>query len=249
MKKMNPPNEKLRHLVGKAVKHYWKTRDKQAVKQGEGTGNKDQGLRSAVTGGAQLDGFIDLVRNLLEESGIKRAEVFSGRRDTILPGFYRPTKAWDLVAVSRGQLISVLEVKSQAGPSFGNNFNNRVEEAIGNATDFWRAYTEGAFKPSQKPFIGYIFLLEEERKSISNVSVDEPHFKVFPEFRDASYAIRYQIFYLKLLRERLYDGCAFLMATKKDGRKGLYKEPDPELGVQNFALGLTSRALAFARQA
>jgi hypothetical protein len=36
----------------------------------------------------------------------------------------------------KGSLVATVEVKSQVG-SFGNNFNNRVEEAIGSATDFW----------------------------------------------------------------------------------------------------------------
>jgi hypothetical protein len=45
-----------------------------------------------------------------------------------------------------------MEFKSQIGPSFGNNFNNRTEEALGSATDIWAAYREGAFKPSSRPF-------------------------------------------------------------------------------------------------
>ena len=39
-----------------------------------------------------------------------------------------------------GRLLAVIELKSQVGPSFGNNFNNRTEEAIGSAVDFWTAY-------------------------------------------------------------------------------------------------------------
>ena len=49
-----------RHLRD-AVRFYWETRTKQLEKQA-GSGAKDQGLRSAVTGGAQMDGFIDSVR-------------------------------------------------------------------------------------------------------------------------------------------------------------------------------------------
>lgn len=42
-------------------------------------------------------------------------------------------------------MIAAVELKSQVGPSFGNNCNNRTEEAIGTAHDFWTAYREGAF--------------------------------------------------------------------------------------------------------
>ena len=60
-----------------------------------------------------------------------------------------------------GQLGAAIEFKSQVGPSFGNNFNNRSEEAIGSATDVWAAYREGAFRPSPRPFLGYLMLLED----------------------------------------------------------------------------------------
>ncbi|MFB3137511.1 MAG: PaeR7I family type II restriction endonuclease, partial [Nitrospirales bacterium] len=55
-------NDILRNLSArsaKAVAHYWGTRAEQRKKQEQG-GKADQGLRSAVTGGAQMDGFIDL---------------------------------------------------------------------------------------------------------------------------------------------------------------------------------------------
>ena len=64
--------------------------------------------------------------------------------------FYRPTKKWDLVVIDRGMLVAAVELKSQVGPSFGNNFNNRTEEAIGNAVDVWRAY-EGRYVWRRSP--------------------------------------------------------------------------------------------------
>ena len=50
-----------------------------------------------------------------------------------------------------GQLIAIVEFKSQVGPSFADSYNNRTEEALGNATDLWTAYGEGACKLSQRP--------------------------------------------------------------------------------------------------
>jgi hypothetical protein len=50
----------LPRYVREAVRFYWETRTKQLEKQA-GSGAKDQGLRSAVTGGAQMDGFIELL--------------------------------------------------------------------------------------------------------------------------------------------------------------------------------------------
>ena len=117
----------------KAVAHYWQTRAAQRKKQ-EAGGKADQGLRSAVTGGAQMDGFIDLFTELVAEAGIPGNCVFR-KKAVELPGFFRPTKEWDLLLVRERTLIAAIEAKSQVGPSFGNNFNNRAEEAIGSAID------------------------------------------------------------------------------------------------------------------
>lgn len=229
----------------KAVSHFWKTRETQAQRQGASSGSKDAGYRSAVTGGAQMNGFIDLVRDTLCDRGLPHAHVFCEQRIE-LPGWYRPEKKWDLLIVSEGSLIAAIEFKSHVG-SFGNNYNNRTEEAIGSATDIWGAYREGAFKPSLRPWLGYLMLLEEAPRSLRPVRAREPHFKVFPEFKAASYARRYEILLTKLVRERLYDAACFLMSNAKDGRKGLYREPDPELSFQNFIASLTAKAIAVAK--
>ena len=123
-----------------------------------------------------------------------------------------------------------MEFKSQVG-SFGNNFNNRTEESLGSATDIWTAYREGVFALSQRPWLGYVMVLEEAAGSTSPVSVKEPHFPVLDEFRDASYAKRYEIMMTKLLRERLYDGAALLMTSQMTGPEGHYSEPNPELTI------------------
>ena len=91
-----------------------------------------------------------------------------------------------------------MEFKSQVG-SFGNNFNNRVEEALGNATDLHTAYREGAFKPSPAPWLGYLMLLQQVPKSTGPVKVKEPHFPVLREWRGApSYTKRYELFCQRL---------------------------------------------------
>lgn len=76
-----------RHLRD-AVRFYWETRTKQLEKQA-GSGAKDQGLRSAVTGGAQMDGFIELLTRLVIEAGIDRSHVFY-REFLELPGYLLP---------------------------------------------------------------------------------------------------------------------------------------------------------------
>jgi restriction endonuclease XhoI-like protein len=192
-----------------------------------------------------MNGFVNLVRELLCENGLPKTYVHC-EKYVELPGWYRPEKKWDLLVVSDGKLIAGIEFKSQVG-SFGNNYNNRTEEAIGSATDIWSAYREGAFEPSARPWLGYLMLLEEAPESVRPVRAREPHFKVFPEFKDASYAKRYEVLLTKLVRERLYDASCFLMSSAAEGRQGLYREPSAELGFRNFVESLIAKAIATAR--
>jgi hypothetical protein len=193
-----------------------------------------------------MDGFIELIHDLLAESGLPEATIFRNSRIELL-GYFRPTKEWDLLAVIDGTLLASIEFKSQVGPSFGNNYNNRTEEALGNATDLWAAYREGAFTPSQRPWVGYLMLLEEAPGSTAPVAVAEPHFHVFDEFRGASYAKRYEILCMKLVRERLYDAACLILSEPEGGARGLFREPNAEIGFEYFVTSLTARALAHAK--
>ena len=114
-----------------------------------------------MTVGKNMDGFAALMADLVEANGLKGATVIHGGRLVTLPGFFRPTKQWDLLILNGGRLVAALEFKSQVG-SFGNNFNNRTEEAIGTAHDLWTAYREGAFGEQPKPFVGWLMLLEDD---------------------------------------------------------------------------------------
>jgi len=135
-----------------AVQHFWNTREIQQQRQSE-FGKTDAGTRGAVTGGAQMAEIERLVVDILEQTGLNRLHIRT-RTELELPGYYRPEKKWDLLVVSNDQLVTAIEFKSQVGPSFGNNFNNRVEEAVGSATDIWTAYREGRFGMSPRPFLG-----------------------------------------------------------------------------------------------
>jgi hypothetical protein len=219
----------------------------QTANQGKAKGKKDAGNRSAVTGGAHLDGFIKLICSVLQDNGMPDASVQC--KTTTLPGYFRPTKDWDLVVVHNGELVASLEFKSQAGPSFGNNFNNRVEEALGNATDLWTAFREGAFKISNRPWLGYFVLLEKEARSMSPVKIQEPHFPVFREFVGTSYKDRYKILCERLIRERLYDAACYIVSDRSAGlSNGAYDEPEPELGLEPFLQSLIAKVLALSNK-
>ena len=233
---------RLQDEVAAAVAFYWKTRTAQATKQKD-SGKSDYGLRSAVTGGAQMGGFISLFTNILLAAGIQDKHIFY-HKSLELPGFFRPTKEWDLLVVKDGRLIAAIEAKSQVGPSFGNNFNNRTEEAMGSALDVWTAFREGAFNSGFQPLLGYFFMLEDCPASRRPVKVREPHFKVFPEFTNASYVKRYELFCRKLVLERHYTVSAFITSSSTEGLQGRFFEPANDLRVEGFAKALMAHASA-----
>ena len=223
-----------------AVRHFWGTRDRQ-LKAQRARGAADRGARAAVTGGKQMNGFVDEIVRRLRSVGVEQGDIYTGQRKDV-PGFYRPTKEWDILVVGAGGLVAAIELKSQVGPSFGNNLNNRTEEALGSAVDLWTAYREGAFQTSPRPWLGYVFLLEDCPQSRSPVAVRESHFRVFPEFREASYANRYELLCRRLVLERQYDAACFITADRRRAEiERNYDEPARDLSVGQFVSQLLTQ--------
>lgn len=233
--------------LAKAVKHYWKTRGGQKVRQGGASGVKDAGNRAAVTGGKHADRFVTLIADIVRAAGLPDVAIHTVKKTArTLPGYFRPTKEWDVLVVSGTTLVAAVEVKSQVG-SFGNNFNNRVEEALGNATDFWAAYAKGLFTPSGRPWLGYLFMLEDSPASTRPTRrINLAPYAVDEVFQQMSYAQRYEEVCLRLVRERHYDAACFFTLSAKSGAQGKYAEPNPELGIRNFAASLSARAASIA---
>jgi hypothetical protein len=226
-----------------AVQHFWMMREEQQKKQGQ-LGKTDAGTRGAVTGGAQMAALEQLVVDILKQAGLNQLDIRT-RRELALPGYYRPEKKWDLLVVSKGQLVTAIEFKSQVGPSFGNNFNNRVEEAVGSATDIWIAYREGRFSTSPRPFLGYFFLLEDCEKIHRPVTHEESYFEVDPVFKNASYCNRYEILCRRLMLERVYDAACLTLATNEPNTQ--ISHPAEELRFRRFAAELQGNAYRFVQ--
>ncbi len=228
-----------------AVRFFWDKRALQAKNQ-DIRGARDQGFRSEATGGKHMDGFFSPIRDLLIDVGVPEGDICTRKASLNLPGYFRAEKQWDLIVIKHNpdegkELVAVLELKSQRGPSFGNNINNRTEELLGSAYDLWTAYREGAFKTSPSPWLGYLLLLEDCERSRKSVRNNEPHFEVFPEFKGASYVERYHQTCLRLVRERVYSEVCYLLAKEEDKMKPRnYSEPDGTLSGYRFLRSLCS---------
>ena len=240
----------------KAIQSYWETRAGNREKQ-KATGRIDAGSRGEVTGGTQMAALEILVSEIICDAGLRRVNIFM-RSSLELPGYFRGTKKWDLVAVAEGRLVLAMEFKSQAGKSIGNNVNNRTEEAVGSANDIWTAYREGRFGQGPAPFLGYFFLLEDRDSVKRVVGNKEPHFPVDPVFRGEakslkdknkeaylgiSYGKRYETLCQRLVLERLYNAACFTMATNEAETQ--VSHPSEELSFQRFAAAIRGHVIGF----
>lgn len=240
-------------LISSAIKQFWSSRTSSGV-------TSQQGNRGSVIGGKNLDGFSEIIKKVALHCGINEdCIIISGKKRLTIPGYFRPTKMWDSLVIYKGHLIAAFELKSQVG-SFGNNFNNRTEESIGSAKDFWIAHRDKAFdisnsskiitqkiKYSKPPFLGYLMLLEDCTDSTTPVKVEEDNFKVFNEFKNSSYARRYQLLCEKLILEGLYSSASLILSDRIKGKsKGAYSSPTNNLTPKSLFADFAGRLLAAA---
>ncbi|MBR1546813.1 MAG: hypothetical protein IJ633_08500 [Prevotella sp.] len=208
--------------VSKAVKFFWDTKKRQLKDSG------DASNRGAVVGGKQMDGFIDLLKKVAVDAGVPANSIITDKN--YLPGYFRSSKDWDMLIISPTEkLIAAIELKSQVG-SYGNNFNNRTEEAIGSAVDLWTAFREGQFPNQQAPWVGWLMVVGRDNASERPVKNYEPHFSVRPEFDKASYLDRYRILCQKLILERHYTSTALLWTSDAN----TFGELAADISIQSF---------------
>lgn len=228
-----------------ATMAFWGNREKAKQKQIE-AGKSDQGERAGVTAGNNMDGFVALIIDLVERNGLRHAKIHRNRALLTLPGYFRPTKLWDLVVIHEGRLIAAVELKSHVGPSFSNNFNNRTEEAIGTAHDLWTAYREGAFGKNPRPFVGWIMMVEDAPGSRRAVTDRSPNFPVFKEFQGASYLKRYDVLCQRLVQEQLYTTASVLASPRAAVTTGDYSELSELTGLKTFVTSFAGHIAAEA---
>ncbi|MEO8613529.1 MAG: PaeR7I family type II restriction endonuclease [Luteolibacter sp.] len=200
-------------LVAKAIHYFWGSRQR-ALEAKLEKGSVDQGNRGGATAGKNLDGFAAMIAGEVKKVGPKDLEIHMLKQLVVLPGYFRPAKQWDVVVVYKAKLLAAIELKSLGGPSYGNNANNRCEEALGSGVDFRTAQREGAFGAGAAPFLGFMILVQDDLKSSSPPAKERvsPHFSIYPEFQTASYQSRMAILCEKMVQEGIYD-CAAAISS------------------------------------
>lgn len=100
--------------ASKAVRAFWGNRAA-ALQQQDRLGKGDQGERGAVTAGKNMDGFVALISALVQGNGLADADIHPTRALLTLPGYFRPSKQWDVLVMHQGELVAAIELKSQVG--------------------------------------------------------------------------------------------------------------------------------------
>ena len=244
--------------VAQAVLAFWTSRS------GAKTSSTQGGTRDSVLGGKNMDGFVEIVQRVVVHCGFEAEDVYTRKSKVVLPGYFRATKNWDVLVIHKRRLIGVFEFKSQVG-SFGNNFNNRTEEVVGSAADLWIAHHHGAYgdglrvdrnrvsesspallnphlqSDPRPPFLAWLILLEESPGSLRSIRCDEPHYPVFDEFKDASYAKRYQLLCERLVERQLYAAAALELSLANTAD---HRSLSPATSIRNLFAEFAGRLLA-----
>lgn len=202
-------------------------------------GGHDQGARSQVTGGKHLNCVAEVIRNDLIAVGYNAQEVYYKDGCLRLPGWYRPSKDWDLLAFDDNDLLAILELKS-INSSFGNNANNRSEESLGSAVGAAHAI-KNELIPFQTapPLLAYVLVIKlcDDSTRVSSTA-QKSVYPIDEVFKHTSYFERLTIFCRRLLAERLYQAVWVVGVNPNTG--GII-EPDRDLTYEKFIAALKAQ--------
>jgi hypothetical protein len=220
-----------------AVAAYWGAKDSQremsAIKDAIGAGTA-----GAVRGGKHFDAIAALLAKFFLDAGYPPQDIrISKKQGLELPGYYRPQKQWDVVVVHGKTLVAAFELKALGGPSFSNNYNNRVEEALGSAVDLRRAALAKLF-PGEKPWLGYFFIMEDHPKSRAPVKTATGALPADEVWDGRSYQDRFALFCERLEAEGLYNSVCYITSSASDPKP---TEPVDSLDWRHFSAAINAR--------
>lgn len=220
-----------------AIGAYWALKDRQLA-AAAAMQSTAEGSAKAVRGGGHFEPVVKLIARFFTDAGYPVSSIHAKGHATVLPAYLRPTKNWDLVVVHRGALVAAIEVKALGGPSFGNNYNNRLEEAIGNSTDITAANAH-ALVGCEKPWLAYFFVMEDHPDSRRIVRERASRsFPVEPIWKGRSYQTRYSLTGQRLLDAKMYDAVCYLVSSRSNPGP---IEPERSLDWQHFAAAIQAR--------
>lgn len=213
-----------------ALEEWIRAKDEQAA-TARLAGKAQEGNRAAVTGGRHLRGVNQLIVDELANAGLDDLTLGFDRQ-AVLPGYYRASKAWDLLAMRDGKPVLTVEYKSMKG-SEGKNLNNRADEVFGIAEDLRKAQDHDLVP--RRLVRAYVFLMEVSPAVTQPVRASVNAGTVDPVFEGASYLDRMAIMCERLRDQGLYD-LVWAVGVKTDPVE--LHEPRDSCGWEEFKAGL-----------
>lgn len=143
------------------------------------------------------------------------------------------------VIVDAGMPAGKLQVKTRPVPGY---FDNRTDEALGQAIDVSKAVERGIVDSPLRPWLGYVMLIEDNEAWNRTSKPRKPVWPADPVFDESSPADRAAIFFDRTDRERLLDAACVMLANRTTGGVTYKRE---SLSLQSFAAALFGRCLQF----
>ena len=180
--------------------------------------------RETAVKGTSMDKLSDVIESAIRDT-IPNVTILKGRKACV-PGYYRPSKNWDIVVKRNSTILAIVELKSLTR-AHGNNFNNRVEESLGNVLDVQKYYLS---QKQLSPFIGYLMIMDESESSTKTRRICKEK-GILEKFKDTGYLRRAQLFCSDIVKDELYDTAQVITFS---GEKGVDK-----LDTKGFNIFLT----------
>ena len=182
--------------------------------------------------------FLELIARELRELGWE-SHIAQGVGDAAarIGGHFRASKSWDIVCRDAdGELRVCVEFKSQVD-SYGNNENNRYEEALGSGLDARARYGADVA-------LGFLFVLCEEAQSTRPTRLVHP--EILADFKETSHIDRRATFARRIVDFQMnempfYDASAVLAVSRDGNHRHL---DDPLLDIRTFPERLIRRLSA-----
>lgn len=108
--------------------------------------------------------------------------------------------------------------------------------------DVWKAVERGIIDTPLRPWLGYFMLLEDHAAFATPVESRRPVWAPDPVFDGANYAERFQIFFERMVRERLLDAACLILGRREDAAVRFASDT---LSFQSFAAAIHGRVLQF----
>lgn len=222
--------------------NFWSKKD-ESLRRNINAGR--DGLGAQARDARHMRSLALFVRQMFVDAGLDDSEVFV---DQSIPGYYRRSKNWDVVAMHKGQLVGLVELKSQVG-SEGNNGNNRIEEALGNSHDAITAQEMNQPFGPLPMWRAFCMVFGSDPATAKPVGMrSRPLFDIDQAFHSMTYGSQMATAIERFIQTRAYDAGWMVTSWIEDGRYVRYEEPVPIATIDTFWTQIESR-VQFAKQA